>query len=269
MLKIDPTQRFSSRVESYRRGRPSYPQEILPVLEHDCGLSSTSVVADVASGTGIFTRLLLANGNRVFAVEPNRAMRSAAEEYLAPYPNFVSIEGTAEATTLRSHSVDLVTCAQAAHWFDREKALCEFQRILTANGFLVLIWNERRIAGSAFGTEYEQLVTEYGIDYDRVRERGRTTEGSKFFGRHSSIERKLDNYQNLDYPALVERLLSSSYVPQQGDERCAPMLAKLRQVFERHQQGGRIRMEYDTKLYLARLPEDGSSPALNRRGLDL
>lgn len=269
MLKTEPTKRFSSRVAYYVRARPSYPSEIVRVLEEECGLSSASVVGDIASGTGIFTRLLLENGNRVFAVEPNLEMRRAAQEHLAGYPNLVSIDGTAEATTLPSQCVDLITCAQAAHWFERDNAVREFQRILKANGFLALVWNERRIEGSAFGTDYEVLVSEYGIDYDQVQQRGRASEGGKFFGIYPSIERRLNNYQDLDYPALEQRLLSSSYVPQLGDERCAPMLAKLRQIFDRHQQGGRIRMEYDTKLYLGQLSEQDRNPDLNGRGLDL
>jgi len=253
MLEIEPTKRFSSRVGYYVRSRPSYPDGILRILEQDCDFSPSSVVADIGSGTGIFTRLLAAEGNRVFGVEPNREMRRAAEEYLAEYANFLSVDGTAEATTLPSHSVDLVTCAQAAHWFGRDHAVREFRRILKPNGFLLLVWNDRRIEGSSFGSEYEELVSEFGIDYDQVSERGRASAGGNFFGRHPWVERKLSNYQDLDYPVLEERLLSSSYVPQLGDERCPPMLAKLRQIFERYQQAGRIRMEYDTKLYVGQL----------------
>src|SRR5271154_1515768 len=126
----DPTARFSSRVEKYVRYRPSYPKEVVALLGKQCGLTAESVIADVASGTGIFTRLLLENGNRVFGVEPNAEMRRAGEEYLAAFPRFTSVAGTAEATTLPDHSVDIVTAAQAAHWFDRAKARREFVRIL-------------------------------------------------------------------------------------------------------------------------------------------
>ena len=121
MPVTDPTQRFSSRVDNYVRYRPGYPSAILDLLRKECGLTPKSVIADVASGTGIFSRMLLENGNRVFGVEPNLEMRKAGEEYLAAYPNFTSVEGTAEATTLADHSVDLVTAAQAAHWFDRPR----------------------------------------------------------------------------------------------------------------------------------------------------
>src|ERR1700756_4507620 len=112
MLKIEPTERFSSRVGNYVRFRPSYPPHVVDVLREECGLTPDSLVADIASGTGIFTRLLLGNGNRVFGVEPNDKMRRAGEEYLASFQKFESVSGTAEATTLPDHSVDLITCAQ-------------------------------------------------------------------------------------------------------------------------------------------------------------
>ena len=103
---------------NYVRYRPAYPSAVLDLLTSDCGLTAASVIADIASGTGIFTRMLLENGNRVFGVEPNAEMRNAGEEFLRAYPHFTSVAGTAEATTLADHSVDFVTAAQAAHWFD-------------------------------------------------------------------------------------------------------------------------------------------------------
>src|ERR671925_1866166 len=115
MAVQDPTQRFSSRVERYVRYRPGYPPEVLEILRSECGLTGNSVVADIASGTGILTRMFLENGNPVFGVEPNPAMREAGEKFLARYPRFTSVAGTAEATTLPDRSVDFVTAAQAAH----------------------------------------------------------------------------------------------------------------------------------------------------------
>src|SRR5258705_151342 len=131
----DATQRFSSRVENYVRYRPGYPPAVVELLKAECGLSSESVVADIASGTGIFTRLLLESGARVSGVEPNLDMRKAGEEFLSQYPRFTSVAGTAEATRIANHSVDLITAAQAAHWFDREAARKEFVRILKPRGW--------------------------------------------------------------------------------------------------------------------------------------
>src|SRR5882724_392221 len=111
MPASDGTQRFSSRVENYVRYRPGYPPEVVDLIKDECGLTSGSIIADVAFGTGIFTKLLLENGNRVFGVEPNADMRKAGEAFLSGYPRFTGVAGTAEATTLADHSVDLVTAA--------------------------------------------------------------------------------------------------------------------------------------------------------------
>src|ERR1700732_4463749 len=100
MTFADSKQRFSNRVADYVRYRPGYPAEVLTLLRTDCGLKSGHVVADIGSGTGFLSELFLKNGNRVFGVEPNEAMRQAGEEYLASYDSFVSIDASAEATTL-------------------------------------------------------------------------------------------------------------------------------------------------------------------------
>jgi len=146
-----------------------------------CGLTAESIIADVASGTGIFTRILLENGNRVFGVEPNPEMRRAGEEYLAAYERFTSVAGTAEATTLPDHSMGIVTAAQAAHWFDRTKARREFVRILKPGGWTVLIWNERQTDSTPFLRDYEQLLLTYGTDYQDVRHERTTDEIAGFF----------------------------------------------------------------------------------------
>ena len=186
MPLADSTQRFSSRVENYARYRPSYPKEVLDVLEHECGLNRDSVIADIASGTGIFTKLLLEHGNPVFGVEPNPDMRRAGEECLKAYSKFTSVNGTAEATTLPGHSLDFVTAAQAGHWFDIPKARREFERILKPGGWLVLLWNERQIETTAFLSDYEQLLLKYGTDYNEVRHEH--TVVSKYFEPHPYCE---------------------------------------------------------------------------------
>lgn len=253
MLNSAPTERFSSRVENYVRFRPSYPTEVIDVLRTECGLTSEFVVADIASGTGLFTRLLLQNGNRVFGVEPNKDMRAAGEHFLAGFPKFTSVNASAESTTLPDQSVDLITCAQAAHWLRREEALQEFQRILKLNHFVVILFNDRKVKGNPFSDDYEELVVKYGTDYSEVQRLGRIFEGVEFFTPYSCEKRTLPNYQDLDYESLEGRLLSSSYAPQRGDPSFEPMIADLKQVFEKHQRGGRVRMEYDTNIYFGKL----------------
>src|SRR5271163_1743073 len=98
MPASNATSRFSDRVENYVRYRPGYPPGVMQTLKVECGLAPSHVVADIASGTGIWTRMLLENGNPAFGVEPNAEMRDAGERLLAQFPSFTSIAGTAEAT---------------------------------------------------------------------------------------------------------------------------------------------------------------------------
>ena len=253
MAVHDSTRRFSSRVGNYVRYRPAYPPAVLDLLKNGCGLTAGSVIADVASGTGIFTRMLLQNGNRVFGVEPNAEMRKAGEEFLRSYPGFTSVAGTAEATTLADHSVDFVTAAQAAHWFDRENARREFIRISRPGAWTILLWNERRTASTPFLRAYERLLIEYGTDYQDVRSERTTQQIETFFAPSRFQVRTFDYHQEFDYPALEGRLLSSSYTPQASDAGYAPMLRELRRIFEAHQANGRVGFEYDTQVYYGQL----------------
>jgi SAM-dependent methyltransferase len=251
----DATQRFSSRVDDYVRCRPGYPPQIIELLKQECGLTTDSLIADIASGTGIFTRMLLENGNRVFGVEPNDDMRRAGERFLAEYPRFTSIAGTAESTTLPDRSVDLVTAAQAAHWFDRENARREFIRVLKPSGWLVLVWNDRRIDSTEFQREYEQLLRTYGTDYERVRQHGVALAIESFFTQPFQT-RAFEYKQTFDYAGLEGRLLSSSYIPQKDHPHYNPMLRELRRVFDRHQLNGSVSFDYDTRVYYGRLDQN-------------
>lgn len=252
---LDPTHRFSNRVKNYVLYRPAYPFGVLDVLTSKAGLVSGSVVADIGSGTGILTRLFLDNGNEVFAVEPNREMRMAAEEDLAGRSGFHSVDGQAEATGLEPASVDFVTAGQAFHWFEREGARTEFARILTPRGWVVLIWNHRLAETSRFARDYEELLLTYGTDYREVGHRNVVTSGelATFFGHDRFFFERLPNQQVFDWPGLRGRLLSSSYVPAPGAPRHEAMLDALEALFRRHQQDGTVRFEYATEIYLGRL----------------
>jgi SAM-dependent methyltransferase len=253
MPASNATSRFSDRVENYVRYRPGYPPEVVQELQSECGLIASHVVADIASGTGIWTRLLLENGNPVFGVEPNAEMRQAGERLLAAFPKFTSIAGTAEATTLADRSVDFVTAAQAAHWFDRAGARREFVRILKPGGWLVLLWNERLTDATAFLRDYEQLLVTYGTDYQDIRHEHTTSVVNEFFDPSPFQERTFAMRQEFDYAGVEGRLLSSSYAPGPGHSKHAPMLRELRGIFEANAVEGRVAFEYKTRLYFGQL----------------
>lgn len=251
----EPKERFSERVDDYVRFRPGYPRELFDLLVRETGLGPGKVVADVGSGTGIFTRFLLESGCRVLAVEPNAPMRAAAEAALGLHPFFRSVAGSAEATTLPDSCVDLVTAAQAFHWFEPVAARAEFARILVPGGQAVLVWNVRRTTGAPFLAEYEALVARFGTDYGEVKHSGSEKEAaiSAFFGPGGCRRAAFENAQTLDFDGLAGRLLSSSYVPGEGHPSRAPMLEELERIFDRRQTGGTVRLEYDTRVYFGPL----------------
>ena len=253
MPASNATSRFSDRVENYVRYRPGYPAEVLRCLKEECGLAADHVVADIASGTGIWTRMLLENGNRVFGVEPNAEMRQAGERLLAAFPKFTSVAGTAEGTTLPEASLDFVTAAQAAHWFDRERARHEFARILKPGGWLVLLWNERLTDTTPFLHEYEQLLLAYGTDYQDVRHERTTDAVNEFFDPAPYQERAFPMQQDFDYAGLEGRLLSSSYAPGPEHPKHAPMLRELQRIFDKHCIEGQVAVAYKTRVYFGRL----------------
>jgi len=258
MPASNATSRFSDRVENYVRYRPGYPPGALQVLQTECGLLPAHVIADIASGTGIWTRMLLESGNPVYGVEPNAEMRQAGERLLAGFPNFTSVAGKAEATTLAGSSVDFVTAAQAAHWFDRERSRQEFARILRPSGWLVLLWNERVTDATPFLREYEQLLLTYGTDYELVRHERTTDAVNEFFDPAPFQERVFAMRQEFDYAGVEGRLLSSSYAPGLGHPKHAPMLHGLRRIFDEHSRTNRVAFDYKTRVYFGRITSRSS-----------
>jgi SAM-dependent methyltransferase len=248
-----PTERFSARADNYRRYRPGYPAAAIDLLAAQCGLTAEAVVADVGSGTGILSEELLERGARVIGIEPNDAMRAAAEERLAAHPLFRSVAATAEATTLPADTVDLWVAAQAFHWFDAPRARVEALRVLRGGGFAALLWNERPPAPGAFLAEYEALLRRHAVEYTTIAAR-RVDEAAmrEFLGGPMQVAR-FPNQQTLDYAGLEGRLLSSSYVPEPGHPEHGPMLAGLRALFERYSHDGEIVFPYETRVYYAQL----------------
>jgi ubiquinone/menaquinone biosynthesis C-methylase UbiE len=249
----DPLTRFSNRAENYALHRPGYPAGILEILKLECGLTSDSAIADVGSGTGILSELFVKNGNRVFAIEPNSAMRSIAERRFEGSEQFVSIHATAESTTLEDRSVDFVIAAQAFHWFDRARARKEFARILKPAGWVVLIWNERLLDSSPFLRLYEALLLRYGTDYQKVRHERVTGDIAEFFFPQTFKLNTLENAQHFDFASLKGRLLSSSYTPEPEHPNFKPMLAELEEIFHANQKAGMVSFEYETKIYYGHL----------------
>jgi SAM-dependent methyltransferase len=250
----DSTTRFSSRVDNYIKYRPSYPPALIDQLAVECRLADGASIADVGSGTGVLSALLLKRGYRVLAVEPNAEMRGAAERLLRNYPGFTSVAGTAEATTQAAQSVAAVTAGQAFHWFDRDRFRVECTRILQPGGYVALIWNDRRLDSTPFLQAYEHLLLTYGTDYTSVNHKQIDEQLiAAFFGAGGFRQARFDNQQVFDFDGLLGRLLSSSYAPEAGHPSHQPMVAELRAIFDAHQRGGQVVFEYDTIMYYGQL----------------
>jgi SAM-dependent methyltransferase len=250
------TERFNDRVEDYIRYRPSYPREVLVFLRERLALPPGATIADVGSGTGIFSALLLDSGYRVIGVEPNAPMRAAAERMLGDRDMFRSVDATAEATTLADASVDAVVAAQAFHWFDPAAARTEFTRILRPQGWIVLLWNDRRDDDTPFAREYQQLIDRHNTDLASVDHRRITRDDApalrKLFGGSGFAEACFENHQDLNFEGVRGRLVSSSYIPSPGAPGYDAMIDELRALFERHARQGTVRIDYDTKMYYGR-----------------
>lgn len=255
--KLRPTQRFSSRVSYYVRARPKYPHALLEFLRSELHLTPAHRVADIGSGTGIFSEMFLQNGNPVIGIEPNAEMRAAGDDYLKGYPGFRSQSGTAEATGLADHCVEFAVAGQAFHWFDPPRARMEFQRILGPPGWVVLVWNERRRTASGFEAAYDELIQQFAIDR-HVDHHTAVTGASEsvlgpFFGPGHFLVREFDNFQDLALDDVKARIISSSYMPLPDHASFADMMAATEKMFAAHAPAGRVRMSYDTRAYYGRM----------------
>jgi SAM-dependent methyltransferase len=246
-------ERFSNRVANYVKYRPTYPPEVLRFLQAELNLQSASVIADIGSGTGISAKIFLENGNTVYGVEPNAAMRAAAEDFLKDFPNFKSVDGTSENTTLARSSIDFVTAAQAFHWFEPERTRAEFKRILKPGAYVVLIWNERQVDTNEFLREYEKFLLQFGTDYAKVRHDYLPEEKLGEFFTSGFQTASFQNSQIFDFEGLKGRVLSSSYMPSETDASYAEMTKSLSGIFTKHSENGRITVLYDTNVYYGKL----------------
>ncbi len=248
------TDRFSDRVQNYVKFRPHYPEELIALLLNEKIISADSVIADIGSGTGISAELFLKNNFKVFGVEPNEPMRLAAETILKSYSEnkkFISVNASAEHTTLENKSIDAIISAQAFHWFKQDEFKLECKRILKPNGNIVLMWNDRRTESTDFLKVYEDFLQMFGTDYKEVNHKNVQDKKvfDNFFEKGNYKEFTLFNFQDVDFEGLKGRVLSSSYMPNESHADYTHMINTLKKIFIRYQENGKVRLEYDTKIY--------------------
>jgi SAM-dependent methyltransferase len=246
-MPVSSSDRFLGRVESYAKYRPSYPSAAIDLLEARCGLKPGTAAVDLGSGTGILAALLLQRGARVFGIEPNREMRAYTELMLDG--EFHSEAGTAENTHMPDGFFDLLVAGQSFHWFDPLKTRIEALRILKPGAWAALLWNERQQGVVPFLEEYEALLRRYAPEYDAVARLRANSDGiQQFFGREPELA-IFPNEQRFDFEGLAGRVMSSSYAPMADRPEHAPLMAGLREVFDRHEREGRVVFPYRTLVY--------------------
>jgi SAM-dependent methyltransferase len=250
--KIMNEHKFSGKADIYAKYRPAYPDAFLEYLYSQAGFQKDSVIADIGSGTGIFTRLLLGKGSLVYGVEPNEDMRKAAGQELAEYKNYICVPHTAESTGLNDRSIDFITAAQAFHWFDREKFKTECKRILKENGKVVLVWNCRDM-NSEFVQKCDALNRKYCPDYKGFAGGMKSEspqEYSDFFKDGICDYKVFQNDLTFDLEGFIGRSMSASYAPKPGTESYEPYVSQLKQLFEKYGSSGRLRMPNLTRAYI-------------------
>lgn len=246
----NPQTRFSDRAEDYAKYRPSYPAEAITAILEGLGDPSGLTAADVGAGTGIGSRLVASRSVKVWAIEPNAAMREAA----TPHPNVESQAGSSEQTGLLE-PVNLVFCAQAFHWFEPVATLAEFHRILKPGGRVALIWNDRD-REDEFTNQYTDVIRQavdsrYIDRLDRKASDAEALRQSELFENYRA--QHFANTQRLDRIGLVGMALSVSYVPKSGETH-ERLVSGLQALYDRWQSDGwqgEVRLAYRTNLFLA------------------
>jgi SAM-dependent methyltransferase len=242
---------FCGKVADYVASRPDYPAALFDTLAQCGALPAQAEVADVGAGTGLLTQALLLRGHRVVAIEPNDEMRRACDRWLGTQPGYRSLNGRAEAIGLPDRSVDLLTAAQAFHWFDIEPARREALRILRPTGQVALIWNDR-VGSDPLQVALDAVFAEFGGTRRSAmlahEDRG---EVPVFFG-GTLQEHHFAHEHPLDASGLLSLVFSRSYMPPRDTGAGQRAVQAVHAVFERFADHGHVAMRYRTVLILGR-----------------
>jgi ubiquinone/menaquinone biosynthesis C-methylase UbiE len=230
---------FASVAASYERSRPGYPDDAVSWL---AGTDPLDVV-DLGAGTGKLTRSLVALGHRVTAVEPLPEMLGHLRDAM---PEVTALEGGAEAIPLPDASADVVTAAQAFHWFDHGPALAEIARVLRPGGRIALVWNTRDESEEWVAELSDAMVGRTGVDAGAAE----PIAASGLFG---AVEQATfgPHVQEVDREALKELVLSRSYCAVLSDEERAPIFERVDELFALHVRDGVVRLPYVAECFRA------------------
>lgn len=249
---MDNTNLFSGKASVYDSARVSFPKEMMDFI-FDTFAAKGDVIADIGSGTGKLTELLLGGGNRVYAVEPNADMRAVAISALGGKDNFISVNGSAENTGLRSESIDIITVARAFHWFDKEKFLTEAKRILKSEGKILVITNGQDIENALLEQQYN-LLCETCPSYRDSHLRGGRLIESSFVDFFSEVEcYKFCNDIVRDRQSYINDMLSKSFAPSVSECCYTAYIDRLSLLFDEFAVDGKVTVQGDACLYTGKI----------------
>jgi ubiquinone/menaquinone biosynthesis C-methylase UbiE len=251
---VDTTNKFSGKANIYSKYRPGYPAEYINYLVSYNNLSPNKLIADIGSGTGILTKQLLDKKLKVIAVEPNDDMRLVAEKTLNDYTNFISKNGTAENTGIENESIDLMTVAQAFHWFDKSKFNLECKRILKPDANVALVWNSRDfssqliIENAQINKKLCPLFTGFSGGIEE------TPEIYERFFKDGKYDYQIFQYDfELDLDGFVGRNLSASYAPKDTDPSYKKYIEAITELFEKYKISNAITVPNITRSYIGKV----------------
>jgi ubiquinone/menaquinone biosynthesis C-methylase UbiE len=239
---------FCNAAQTYTRGRPDYPAELLAWLRQVLALGIDKTAIDLGAGTGKFTKLLLQTGATAIAVEPVDAMRI---EFAAALPEVRAITGTAQTMNLPDAISDAVLCAQAFHWFSTEESLAEIHRVLKPGGKLGLVWNVRDESVD-WVAAITSIIAPYEADTPRYykKEWQRPFKGPLF----SDLREARFAYEHIGTPqqVVVDRFLSVSFIAALSETERTKVAQQLAGLIASHPElKGRktIAFPYETRAY--------------------
>lgn len=244
---------YSSKAEKYARYRWDYAPEAIATILTTTGLAPDAVIADIGAGTGILTKHFLDYARHVYAVELNPEMRQIAEQTLGTHPAFHNLDASAEATTLSDQSVDLITVAQAIHWFEPTATKREFSRILKPGGWLAILRN--------YGVDLEldnalkpAMSKDFGVRFaSAVIQPGKDTPVSFYYG-GDHVPKQLFPFTNRQtWEEFLGSNLSASYTPDEDHPQYPRFEQALHDIFTRFSVNGSIATRGVTELYLGHI----------------
>lgn len=223
----------------------------------EIGFCKDSVIADIGSGTGIFSRLLLEKGSHVYCIEPNDDMRRVAENDLRDtngYRKYISIKAPAENSGLQEGSIDFVTSAQAFHWFDMDLFKSECRRILKSDGKVVLVWNIRDYESELIKKDYF-LRKKYCLNTKGLGKTDIPEDLWNFFLDNAYEERTFRNDLMIDRETYIGMNLSRSYSPSEDKhpDKYHGLVRELGELFDEYNLDGIISFPQFTKSYIGKI----------------